>query len=1470
MKVLPGKPYPLGATWDGAGVNFALYSENARSITLCLFDHSKDTSEAYCIPLHERTDYVWHCYVPGIRPGQLYGYRVTGPYAPHEGHRFNPAKVLLDPYARAIGRDLTWHPSLYGWKYPDNLESPDFSDSAPYVPLGAVVDAAFTWGDDSPPRIPWEDTVIYEAHVKGFTMRHPEVPQELRGTYLGFCSEPVIEYLKSLGITAVELLPVHHSISEHALARKSLTNYWGYNTLAYFAPCSRFAVGRRETDALYEFKTMVRTLHQAGLEVILDVVYNHTAETDHTGPTLSFRGIDNQAYYRLQPDAPHLFQDFTGCGNTLNMNNPRVLQLIMDSLRYWVTEMHVDGFRFDLASALARELFEVDRLASFFDIISQDPVLSRVKLIAEPWDLGEGGYQVGNFPGQWAEWNGQYRDQIRRYWNLGEARVATMVTRYAGSSDLYASAGRKTSASINYITAHDGFTLHDLVTYSEKHNESNLWENTDGHDENLSHNNGVEGETDDPAVQARRMRKKKALLTTLLTSQGVPMLLSGDERGRTQRGNNNAYCQDNSISYVDWKVSEEASELLDWTRKLIEIRKRNEVLRRKNFLFGYDPGGSEIKDVYWLAPSGDELDERQWHERGKAFSVVLPSEFGRRADLKRLMEGRSLFICFNPEEGALRFRIPTLFQAMWTCVLCSEGSYSENGDTRIENRELPPGAWFTLGPEGVCIFEAELGWLDRELDRQSREPALQRLADELGILRTFTDLTGKTHNLEGLRLEKIIREMLPEISEDFRPDEVLLDLKRQHWNDSMDSCTVCFEGELNTEEGYVQIRLPEEELDGNALTIMYESGESLRHIPIEERWKQGSVVLDDIRYFAYHIPVPEDLNPGYYVMELLKGGIAWDRGLLVISPDRCFVAPSGDAKQDSEPEPNQGESLLREKWDDGVRKSGVTVQLYSIHSSQSLGAGDFQDLLELGRQLARDGYEILGLSPLHALFLNHPELRSPYYPSTRKGIHPFYISVSLLPEWRSVPEGQQMAREAAFIPDDYQIDYARSMKLKLELLEKAYHAFQTSEDPIVHGRKDEMQSYLRKNPELHDHAMFELIQEIDVHGSPEEKAWKAGKTDNEIRQKYAGRLGFYEYIFWAARDQFQKVCEELAEAGLRLYTDVAVGVATDGADHRVSPDLYAKKARAGAPPDFFAPTGQDWGIGVWNPLVLKKKAYRPFRDLLRSNMITDGFVRLDHVMWLFRLFWVHPDAGTYVYYPYRELTALLCLESHLHRCTVIGEDLGTVPEEIEDILRKRHMLSWKVMFFERNQDGSLLDTMEYPNLSVATLNTHDLPTWNGYWLGTDILDRKECRRFRSVEDAAEAMEERSADRQRILKYLLEHKLIDPVRENTLQSIAEQADAFSAGKGEAPGQEDLLDLSVAIHRALARSSSRLVLVSMNDLTGDLHQPNMPGTVDEYPNWKLLSPRSIEELPESDYYRAITRAVMKERTVAGAEN
>jgi glycogen operon protein len=613
LRVWPGSPYPLGATWDGVGVNFAVFSEHATRVELCLFDSLDADSESLTIPLPEQTDMVWHGYLPDVLPGQLYSYRVHGPYAPHAGHRFNPNKLVLDPYAKVIGRTVRWNDALFGFRHGTDDTTFDKRDSAPYAPLAAVVDTAFTWGDDRPLRTPWHRTLIYEMHVKGFSRLNPLVPEPLRGTYLGLAAEASIRHLTSLGVTAVELMPVHHHTDEWHVVRRGLRNYWGYNTLSYFAPDIRHSASSSPMEAVREFKMMVRALHAAGLEVILDVVYNHTAEGNHLGPTLALRGIDNASYYRLRPNDLRFYEDFTGCGNTLNMRSPRVLQLIMDSLRYWALEMHVDGFRFDLASALARELHAVDKLGAFFDIIHQDPVLSQVKLIAEPWDLGEGGYQVGNFPTKWTEWNGKYRDAVRRFWRGDGGGVSELATRLSGSSDLYEQSGRRPYASINFITAHDGFTLADLVSYERKHNEANGEDNADGENHNLSWNSGVEGPTDDPRVLALREQQRRNLMATLLLSVGVPMISGGDELGRTQHGNNNAYCQDNEISWTHWHLSPEQRDFLEFTRRLIRIWKGNPVLRRRKFFQGRRIRGAEVLDIAWLDASGREMTDEIWN-----------------------------------------------------------------------------------------------------------------------------------------------------------------------------------------------------------------------------------------------------------------------------------------------------------------------------------------------------------------------------------------------------------------------------------------------------------------------------------------------------------------------------------------------------------------------------------------------------------------------------------------------------------------------------------------------------------------------------------------------------------------------------------------------------------------------------------------------------------------------------------------
>jgi isoamylase len=664
--IWPGRPYPLGATWDGEGVNFALFSEHADHVELCLFDPG-GKRELARLPMRWQTDLVWHCYLPEVRPGQLYGYRVYGPYDPGRGQRFNPMKLLLDPYAKAIAGSIKWSDALFGYRVGHKKEDLSFDrrDSAPGMPKCKVIDPAFTWADDRPPRTPWHETVIYELHVKGFTQRHPEVPAHLRGSYAALATAPAIAHFKRLGITAVELMPVHAFVDDRHLLEKGLRNYWGYNSIGFFAPDFRYAA----TDLTAEFKTMVKTLHSNGIEVILDVVYNHTAEGNHLGPTLCFRGIDNESYYRLNTETPRHYQDYTGCGNTLNMRHPRVLQLIMDSLRYWVLDMHVDGFRFDLASALARELHEVDRLSAFFDIIHQDPVLSQVKLIAEPWDLGEGGYQVGNFPVGWTEWNGKYRDAVRAYWKGDGGIIGELASRLTGSSDLYEASGRRPHASINFVTAHDGFTLHDLVSYNDKHNEANHEDNRDGEDNNLSWNCGVEGPTDDPLINALRAQQKRNLLATLLLSQGVPMLVAGDELGRTQSGNNNAYCQDSELSWVNWDLEAEDRELLEFTRRLIALSKDHPVFRRRTFLQGRHIHGTGVKDVVWLKPNGAEMTEEEWrHSFARCLGVTLAGEAMEEVDERgQPTKDDNFLLLLNAHHEAIPFVLPAIRpRTYWT------------------------------------------------------------------------------------------------------------------------------------------------------------------------------------------------------------------------------------------------------------------------------------------------------------------------------------------------------------------------------------------------------------------------------------------------------------------------------------------------------------------------------------------------------------------------------------------------------------------------------------------------------------------------------------------------------------------------------------------------------------------------------------------------------------------------------------
>ena len=724
-KLWRGHSYPLGATWCGDGVNFALFSENATGVELCLFD-APDAREEYArIRLRERNDHVWHVFIPQLKPGQLYGYRVEGPYEPERGHRFNPAKLLIDPYAKAITNNVNWGEEMFG--YTIGHENADLSrddrDDAGNMPKCVVVDTAFTWGDDRRPNRAFDETVIYEVHVKGFSQLWEEVPPDLRGTYAGIGTPEAINYFKKLGVTAIELLPVHHHIDSKHLLDKGLTDYWGYNTIGFFAPDVRYCSSTDFWGHVNEFKTMVKCLHAAGLEVILDVVYNHTAEGNHLGPTLSFRGIDNAVYYRLVKDNARYYNDYTGTGNTLNVPHPRVLQLVMDSLRYWVTDMHVDGFRFDLASTLARELHEVSRLSSFFDVIHQDPIISRVKLIAEPWDVGEGGYQVGNFPVLWAEWNGRYRDTLRRYWKGDSGLTSDFAYRICGSSDLYEQSGKTPNASINFVTAHDGFTLRDLVSFNEQHNHANGEDNRDGDNHNNSWNCGHEGLDAPEEIQVLRRRMHRNHLTTLFLSQGVPMLRGGDEFGGTQKGNNNAYCQDNEISWLDWNHDEHAQRLLRFTQGLVHFRHHHPVFHQPKFFQGRDIRGQGIKDITWINASGREMDDEAWRAGFQKIIGVLYG--GDSLDVSDYFGDRirddTFLVYFNAHHEDATVRLPGDLKVCWRLILDTtreEGFLSDIVDKT-------GGEAHRMTSRSLCLFKQITG-----TDDEARQAPENHIAEE--------------------------------------------------------------------------------------------------------------------------------------------------------------------------------------------------------------------------------------------------------------------------------------------------------------------------------------------------------------------------------------------------------------------------------------------------------------------------------------------------------------------------------------------------------------------------------------------------------------------------------------------------------------------------------------------------------------------------------------------------------------------
>ncbi|MBF0153866.1 MAG: glycogen debranching protein GlgX [Magnetococcales bacterium] len=1466
LRVWPGQPFPLGATWDGKGVNFSLFSENAEKVELCLFD-SSGMRETDRILLTEYTDQAWHCYLPDVRPGQLYGYRVYGPYAPESGHRFNHHKLLLDPYARSMQGTTRWNEALFGFRHGDPAEdlSFDVRDSAPFVPKCRVIDGAFSWGESCRPRTHWLDTVIYELHVRGMTKRHMEVPERMRGTFSGMTIPAVVRHLRNLGVTAVELLPVQAFFDEWHLVKKKLTNYWGYSPIGYFAPHPRFATPGLEVE---EFKTMVRVLHDAGIEVILDVVYNHTAEGNQMGPTLSFRGIDNATYYRLEPTRKRYFQNYSGCGNTLNLHHPRVLQMTMDSLRYWVEEMRVDGFRFDLAPTLARRgdgRFDGD--AGFFKAASQDPVLSRVKLIAESWDLGQDGYQVGRFPPGWAEWNDRYRDGVRRFWKGDGGMVGDLASRLTGSSDSFKHGGRRPWASLNFITAHDGFTLRDLVSCNQKSNFDNLEENQDGTNNNYSWNHGEEGPSNDPAIRQLRLRQMRNFLATLFFSQGVPMMVAGDEFGRSQKCNNNAYCQDNEISWIDWGgISPEDRELEAFVRKVIALRQRHRVFRRNRYLTGSTIPGTEVRDVVWLRPDGQEMTRPDWENHANKTLGMLVSGVAGDCDRSPCGEVQSDDTCLvivNADGADVTWTLPAIPAGEeWLLQIDTSQGDGSGGDQRHVARSdyLLNARTLVLLERVPCQGEATAAQPLSIVSSHGGDDLeqLNKLAEEAGLEPGYWTVFGEWRATPFQTMRSFLRAMgLPAENR-----EQIVASRRQlaeePWRRGLEPVVVVHGvGKPVSVTLVVRADHADQALEW---VIIEETGTqhvgrcTPRDLPVvAERMLEGH----GLQQRRLTLPATPALPLGYHRLEMqgaaLVGGMA--KMAVIIVPQRCYL-----------PESLQGDARRR-TW-------GFSPQLFALRSQRNWGIGDFTDLRNLVEVTARKGGGIIGLNPLHALFPHHPDRYSPYSPNSRSFLNPIYIDPEAVPEMEQAPAVRKLLEKAATkaeinrLRKTDMVDYVGVAKIKWQVLRDLYavfrkHHLDDGKDGVSERGRAFRHFQAERGDALRHLALFNVLDDHFARGEKGVHTWTQWpipyrRPDSPEVMRFALEkrelVEYYQYLYWLADAQLAAANAQAGTRGMAvgLYADIALGVEVNGAEFWANQDKFLGSARIGAPPDEFNPKGQDWGLPPYNPRMARIEGYQTFATTLRATMQRAGAVRLDHVMSLTRLFWV-PEGGTaadggYVRYPFEDLLGIVNLESQRNQCLVIGEALGTVPDGFRERLGEAGILAYRLFYFERDGQGGFLDPAAYNDLSLVAVTTHDLPTFAGFWEGVDLEEKQRLEIFPTQALADRVRAERAVDRQRLLEALTKRKLERPT---------------APAEGVLPPWSP--ELTRAVYQFMAKTPGKLLMVQMEDLIGQRHQVNMPGTVTEHPNWQRKLSVDLESLVDDPHFLAMVAMLAKERPV-----
>jgi len=1375
----PGSPEPLGVTAIEGGANVAVFSANATAIELCLFDAAGDTETAR-VALPARTGDVFHGFVAGIGPGTRYGLRAHGPWDPRHGHRFNPAKLLVDPYATAIDRRFALHAAHRGTSPGGSTR--DDADSAPFVPKAIVAGPmpAAARG----PRVPWQDTTVYELHVRGFTKAHPAIPAPIRGTCAGLAHPESVAHLVKLGITTVELMPLAAWVDERHLPPLGLANYWGYNPVALMAPDPGLAPG-----GMGELAACVAALHGAGIEVLLDVVLNHTGEGDEHGPTLSLRGLDNATYYRTLPGDGARYANDAGCGNTLALDRAPVLRLALDALRHYAIHAGVDGFRFDLATTLARRDGGFDPAAPFLQAIGQDPVLRGLKLVAEPWDIGPGGHRLGAFPAGWGEWNDRYRDGVRRFWRGDGAMAGELATRLAGSADAFAGRARPPSRSVNFVCAHDGFTLADLVAHERKHNEANGEGNRDGTDANHSWNHGTEGASGDPRVQEARARDARALLATLLVSRGTPMLSMGDELGRTQHGNNNAYAQDSAASWVDWAGADAG--LAGFVARLVQLRRSHRALRADRWLVGEPVDPTGIPDVEWRHPDGHAMSRADWeHPRGRALVAVFFDCATAAEPADRVA------VAFNAGSEDLAIRWPDARDGQrWRVAV----------DTTLPGgTPASPDPAERIAARSVTIVVEDAGSAPHRRPGGIEPAALDRLAAAAGIAPSWHDVSGREHVVgEDTRLA-LLAAMGLEVATTSQARERLAALAAAGEARRLPATWVRREDEPLL----VPVASPPGR-GGRGVLRLVDEGGATRRIPFDlATCAAGRVMAADGRHVTRGLVALPALRAGAYAIAIEDEDAS---GTLLVAPRACFLPPA-----------------LR----DGKRRFGLAAHLYALRRPGDQGIGDFTALAQAARATARAGGALVGVNPLHALFAGERERASPYHPSDRRFLDAQYIDVAALPEFAQSPAAREaLARHpVAALAARGGIDYAGTWAAKRAVLEACFEAF--ARQPSDAPRVGAFHRFVAQGGErLRRFAAFEAAAAkrpgVPWQRWPDELRRPDGPGIAGFAARNSREVDFASWLQWAADGQ---LAQAASDAGLEIgfYRDLAVGAAPDGAEAWAMQASLARGVSVGAPPDPFCAEGQVWSLPPPLPDAMAAGGCELFRDLVAANARHAGALRIDHVMGLSRLFWVPGGAtateGAYVRYPLEDLLGALALESHRARCLVVGEDLGTVQEGLRERLDAAAVLSYRVLWFERDASAFRAPS-RYPAHAAACISTHDLPTIIGWSKGADIAERRALG-LAGEDETAAALAARQGDKRELAR-----------------ALAAAGEWHAETPLDQAGPEALAG---ALHRFIGDTPCALALVQADDLSAEEVALNLPGTDRERPNWRRRLSTDAQDL------------------------